>query len=75
LKALGFRSEVDRSGEKIGYKIMSAQMEKVPYMLVMGGKEEAAGTVAVRSRKGGDMGQMTLEDFCRMLKEETDVRA
>ncbi|HOA16176.1 MAG TPA: threonine--tRNA ligase [Bacillota bacterium] len=75
LKALGFRSEVDRSGEKIGYKIRSAQMEKVPYMLVMGGKEEAAGTVAVRSRKGGDMGQMTLEDFCRMLKEETDVRA
>ncbi|MBP7110548.1 MAG: threonine--tRNA ligase, partial [Firmicutes bacterium] len=63
LKALGFRSEVDRSGEKIGYKIRSAQMEKVPYMLVMGGKEEAAGTVAVRSRKGGDMGQMTLEDF------------
>lgn len=75
LKGLGFRSELDRSGEKIGYKIRSAQMEKVPYMLVMGAKEEAAGTVAVRSRKGGDIGQMTLEDFSRMLKDETDIRA
>lgn len=74
LRNRGFRVEVDKSGEKIGYKIRSAQMEKVPYMLVVGAKEAEAATVAVRSRKDGDMGPMGLEAFIGMLSSEIDVR-
>jgi len=75
LKARGFRAEVDRSGEKIGYKIRAAQMEKVPYMLVMGAKEKEAGTVSVRCRKRGDLGPMPLDEFSRMLKDEVTIKA
>lgn len=73
LKAAGFRPEVDRSGEKIGYKIRSAQMEKVPYMLVMGAKEQQAQSVSVRCRKRGDLGAMELEAFIDALREETTI--
>ncbi|MDP2892696.1 MAG: threonine--tRNA ligase [Bacillota bacterium] len=74
LQALGFRAEVDARNEKIGYKIREAQMEKVPYMLVIGDREAEAGTVAVRSRKSGDMGAMPLPQFIEMLKEETEQK-
>ncbi len=74
LKEAGFRPEVDRSGEKIGYKIRSAQMEKVPYMLVMGAKEQEAGSVSVRCRKRGDLGAMPLEGFVAALREETTIK-
>jgi threonyl-tRNA synthetase len=74
LRESGFRAEIDRSGEKIGYKIRSAQMEKVPYMLVMGGKEQEASSVAVRCRKRGDLGPMPLDAFVAMLSEETKLR-
>ncbi|HCC33947.1 MAG TPA: threonine--tRNA ligase [Clostridiales bacterium] len=63
----GFRAEVDTRSEKIGYKIRAAQLEKVPYMLVVGDREAAAGTVAVRERQGGDRGAMTLEEFLSLI--------
>ena len=64
------RVELDARGEKIGFKIREAQLEKVPYMLVVGEKEEAAGTVAVRCRKRGDLGPKAYEDFLEALNEE-----
>ena len=67
------RVEVDDRNEKIGYKIREAQMEKVPYMLVVGEKEVANGTVGVRSRKQGDVGQMDIDKFvekvCKEIRE------
>ncbi len=63
LKAAGLRAEADLRNEKVGYKIREAQMEKVPYMLVMGDKEVEAGLVSVRSRKDGDLGTMSISDF------------
>ena len=64
------RAELDARGEKIGFKIREAQMEKVPYMLVVGEKEEAAGTVSVRCRKRGDLGPRALDDFLAALRDE-----
>ncbi len=66
----GIRVEADYRSEKIGYKIREAQMQKIPYMLVIGDKEAEAGLVAVRTRAGGDEGAMTLEDFLVKIKEE-----
>jgi len=72
LKAKGIRVEIDDSNEKIGYKIRKAQLEKVPYMLVMGAKEVEANAIAVRSRKDGDMGQMSVEEFIEKIQEEIE---
>lgn len=66
----GFRVEVDHRSEKVGYKIREAQMEKVPYMLVLGDKEAEAGQVAVRARSGEDLGAMDYVAFEAMLTEE-----
>ncbi len=74
LEALGVRAEADLRNEKIGFKIRQAQMEKVPYMLVIGDKEVDSGEVAVRGRKG-DLGVMTLEAFTDRLTEEIRTRA
>jgi threonyl-tRNA synthetase len=63
LAAAGLRVELDRRQEKIGYKIREAQLQKVPYMLVIGDREAAEGTIAVRTRAGGDQGAMKLDDF------------
>ncbi len=69
----GFRAETDVRNEKIGYKIREAQMQKVPYMLVIGEREAEAGLVSVRSRKDGDIGTMPLDDFiAKALKEVAD---
>ena len=68
------RVEVDDRSEKIGYKIRQAQMAKVPYMLVVGAKEEEAGVVSVRSRFAGDEGQKDLTAFMDALKEEIDTK-
>ena len=70
LKENDVRVEVDRRGEKIGAKIRDAQMQKVPYMLIVGEKEQAAGTVAVRERGKGDLGAKPLADFLFDLKPE-----
>ena len=74
LEALGVRAEADLRNEKIGFKIRQAQMEKVPYMLVIGDKEVDRGEVAVRGRKG-DLGVMTLDAFTDRLTEEIRTRA
>ncbi|MEG1345808.1 MAG: threonine--tRNA ligase, partial [Acidaminococcaceae bacterium] len=67
---LGIRIATDDRNEKIGYKIREAQMQKVPYMLIIGEQEAASGTVAVRSRSGGDLGVMALADFIAQLTQE-----
>ncbi|MFR1864094.1 threonine--tRNA ligase [Eisenbergiella massiliensis] len=72
LKAAGIRCEMDNRDEKIGYKIRSAQMEKVPYMLIVGQKEEETQTVSVRSREDGDLGSFALEDFVRKAAKEAE---
>ena len=64
------RVEVDERAEKIGYKIREAQLQKVPYMLVVGDKEEVSGEVGVRNRKDGDLGAMKLEDFVSKIDSE-----
>lgn len=70
LDAAGIRSELDVRSEKIGYKIREAQNQKIPYMLVVGAKEEEQGLVAVRTRQGGDQGQKTLSDFLAEIQTE-----
>lgn len=70
LKAAGVRAELDTRAEKIGYKIREAQMQKIPYMLVVGAKEEEENKVSVRSRFEGDEGQKELSAFIADLKEE-----
>ena len=70
LRANGVTVEVDDRNEKIGYKIREAQLEKVPYMLIVGEKEIEAGAVAVRSRKNGDLGQVSKEDFIANITKE-----
>ena len=66
----GVRAELDERSEKIGYKIREAQNEKIPYMLIVGQKEEEEGLVAVRSRYGGDLGQTALKGFLEKIKKE-----
>ena len=70
----GVRAEIDTRAEKIGYKIREAQMKKIPYMLVVGAKEEEDGLVSVRSRFEGDEGQKTLADFLAAIKMEIKAK-
>ena len=67
---LGIRVEVDADNEKIGYRIRKAQLEKIPYMLVVGDKEQETSTVAVRSREDGDIGTESFKDFIKRVKVE-----
>ena len=71
LRYAGIRAEADIRNEKIGYKIRSGQLDKIPYMLIIGDKEAESGQVAVRSRSEGDLGQMPIEDFIARVTEET----
>ena len=75
LDAAGYRVEVDHRNEKIGKKIREAQLEKVPYMLVIGDKEAESGTVSVRHRADGDLGVMETAAFMAQLKELVDSKA
>ncbi|MBE6557141.1 MAG: threonine--tRNA ligase [Ruminococcaceae bacterium] len=75
LTALGMRVTVDDRNEKIGYKIRAAQLEKIPYMAVIGDKEIADGAVAVRSRKTGDMGTMSADEFVSFVHEQVVSRS
>ncbi|MBR6236682.1 MAG: threonine--tRNA ligase [Firmicutes bacterium] len=70
LEALGYRVEVDKRNEKTGRKIRDAQMEKVPYMIVVGDRDMEAGTLAPRHRSEGDLGTMQLADFLAILKDD-----
>ena len=71
LRYAGIRAEADVRNEKIGYKIRMGQLDKIPYMLIIGDKEAESGLVAVRSRSEGDLGQMTLEEFTERVVGET----
>ena len=75
LSALGVRVETDLRNEKIGYKIREAQMQKLPYMLVVGDKEAEAGTVSVRTRGGVDLGAMPVDNFAAKITEEIRTRS
>lgn len=75
LDEMGMRVEVDDRSEKIGYKIREAQLQKIPYMLIIGDKDIENGTVSLRHRKDGDLGSMSLEDFMAKMKEEIDTKA
>ncbi|MBQ1520426.1 MAG: threonine--tRNA ligase [Clostridia bacterium] len=75
LEAAGVRVETDLRNEKIGFKIREAQLQKIPYMLIIGDKEVENGVVAVRSRKGGDLGTMPLADFKAKIVEEIKTRS
>ena len=70
LEAKGIRCEVDDRNEKIGYKIREAQVNKVPYMVIVGDKDVESGTVAIRSRKDGDLGAMTSAEFVDFMVEK-----
>lgn len=74
LRDAGFRAELDTRNEKIGYKIREAQVQKVPYMLVLGDKEAEAGTVAPRHRADGDLGSMGIDEFIMRIREEADAK-
>lgn len=74
LKSAGIRAEIDTRSEKIGYKIREARLQRVPYMLILGQKEEEAGNIAVRSRYLGDEGSKDLDAFIKDLRVEIDER-
>ncbi len=74
LKSHGFRATMDNRPEKIGYKIREAQLEKIPYMLVVGDKEQTAGTVAVRERTAGDQGAVSVAELVARLTAEVKER-
>lgn len=74
LEKQGIRVELDERQEKIGYKIREAQLQKIPYMLILGEKEKEANAVGVRARKEGDIGQMSIEEFVSKIKEEIDIK-
>ena len=74
LKSKGILTTVDSRSEKIGYKIRAARLDKVPYMLVVGAKEEETNVVSVRSRFKGDEGQMPLAQFIDAIKTEIDTK-
>jgi len=74
LKNAGIRAELDSRSEKIGYKIREARMDRIPYILVIGEKEEAGLTVSVRSRHAGDEGEMKTLEIINRIKDETDRR-
>ncbi|MCY4508814.1 MAG: threonine--tRNA ligase [Acidobacteria bacterium] len=74
LRAAGLRVEVDARQEKMGYKIRSAQLRKIPYMLVTGDREAAGGAVAVRHRRDGDLGASPVEDFIAAALDEVQRR-
>ncbi|MBE6879717.1 MAG: threonine--tRNA ligase [Ruminococcaceae bacterium] len=74
LKKFGIRADIDSRSEKIGFKIREAQLQKVPYMLVIGDKEVETGNVSIRCRKRGDIGTMSVEEFCAMVKKEIEEK-
>ena len=71
----GYRVEVDYRNEKIGKKIREAQLEKIPYMVVVGARDLENGTVSPRHRADGDLGAMSMEDFTALLKDVVDSKA
>jgi threonyl-tRNA synthetase len=75
LRVAGFRVHVDDRNEKLQAKIRDAQMQKIPYMLIVGGKEAEAGTVSVRHQSKGDLGPRPLADFLSDLRKQVSNRS
>ena len=75
LEEKGIRTEIDERAEKIGYKIREAQLQKIPYMLVVGDNEEQEGKIGVRDRKQGDIGSMSIAEFAEKVEEEVKTFA
>lgn len=75
LEAKGIRCEIDDRSEKMGFKIRAAQLEKVPYMVIAGDKDIENGTISVRSRKDGEQGAVTLDEFIKNIMEEIETKA
>lgn len=75
LEKYGVRVEIDTRKEKIGYKIREARLEKVPYMLIVGEKEQEENAVSVRDRKEGDIGSLKLDDFVKLILEKISSKA
>lgn len=75
LEAKGVRCEIDDRSEKMGFKIRAAQLEKVPYMIIAGDKDIENGTISVRSRKDGEQGAMTLDEFVENIMEEIETKS
>lgn len=75
LEKAGLRCEMDERTEKIGYKIREAQLDKVPYMIIIGQKEAEAGEISVRSRDQGDTGSMSIEEFIEKIREEDGMHS
>jgi threonyl-tRNA synthetase len=73
LRSCGFRVEVDERGERMQAKIRDAQLQKIPYMLVVGDKDQAAGTVSVRQRSGEDLGPKPLAEFIALAQAEAEA--
>src|SRR5207244_3280837 len=74
LRTAGFRVTGDYRPEKISYKLREAQLEKIPYMLVVGEKEQTAGTVALRDRVDGDLGAVSVAELVKRLTEEVKAK-
>lgn len=70
----GIRAEIDDRAEKIGYKIREAQLQKIPFMLIAGEKEQAESTVSVRARRDGDVGSMKLDEFLNMIQKRIETK-
>ena len=75
LASAGVRTELDDRDEKLGFKIREAQLQKVPYMLVVGGREEEQGTVSVRLRTEEDLGAMEIQELAERVREREDTRS
>ena len=75
LRGLNIRAEIDIRSEKVGYKIREAQVNKIPYMVIIGDKEAEGNTIAVRGRKSGDLGVMKIEDFISLVQNETESKS
>jgi threonyl-tRNA synthetase len=75
LRSAGVRFEIDSRSEKINYKIREAQLQKVPYMLVVGDREEADGKVALRARKAGDLGSSPVDEVVSRIQQAIETRS
>ena len=75
LHSLGYRTEVDSSNEKIGYKIRKAQLEKIPYMIVIGKNEKENNVISIRKLNGEKVDNITIDDFVSMLKQDVEDKS
>ncbi len=73
LEQMDIRGEVDERDEKIGRKIRDAEMKKIPYMFIVGEKEQAEGKISVRKHGEGDLGSLTIEEFVARFRAETKI--